>query len=505
MVMQAHVVDGYKLSHIEQYAPGTSKVYSNLTPRSARLATALEENRTNKIVFFGLQYVLTEMQSSWEKTFFNLPKEEAMRKYSRRLKHYLGMDNGNVQIAAMAKLHDLGYLPIEVRALPEGARVGMGIPLFTVQNTHPDFFWLTNYLETYLSCQVWSMCNAASLSEQYWLTSKRFAGITGATKQWLDLANHCFAARGHRGVQDAMTSGMANLLFSKGTDTLWAIDGVEEFYGADVENEFVAVSVNAFEHATATQRIAYFGSERESIRDIVENIYPRGIVSYVSDSEDYYRVIAEDAMALKDEILGRQEDSMGLCKFVFRPDSSPKTPLEVICGDPDAEVGSYESKGSLQILWDIFGGSINEKGFKIINPKVGLIYGEAIDLEMQDKIYKTMVEQGWCVSNLYLGVGSWGFLKNSSRDSYSIAIKGTSSIVDGREVSMQKNPKTAAATKKSAKGLLRVDLIDGEYVLKDQCTPEEEAGGELKVVFKDGLQYGETTLQDIRQRLVKEE
>lgn len=384
----------------------------------------------------------------------------------------------------------------------------MSIPTITIKNTLPDFYWLTNYCETYLSFSIWHMCNAASLSREYYKTSKRWASITGADPFWIEIANHCFAARGHRGFQDSLDSGMAHLLFSVGTDTLHAIDGLEMYYNADSDKELIGISVNAFEHATATQRIAYYReklgfnnypleAEKESIRDICTNLYPTGIVSYVSDSEDYYGVISTIAEDLKDTILSRQPDSNGLCKFVFRPDSSPKTPLEVICGDPES-TDVQEHKGTLQILWDTFGGFVNEKGYKVINPKVGIIYGEAITIELQEKIYQTMEQQGWCVSNLLCGVGSWGFLKNSSRDCYSQALKGTHSIVDGEPISMQKNPKTASNSKKSAKGFIRVEFENNQFVAYDNQTEEQEQQGCLKEIFRDGKIVFETNLSSIR-------
>jgi nicotinamide phosphoribosyltransferase len=510
MIQQTNVVDGYKLGHIEQYINGTDKVYSNMTPRSDRLARCLREYFDGKMVFFGIQKAVKVMKEQWEVSFFSKPKDEVIKKYTRRIKNYVGTDYGDVQIEAMSRLHDLGYLPLEIKSLPEGTLVNMGVPTITITNTHKDFFWLTNYCETYLSCSVWHMCNSASLSREYAKTSRRWGEITGAPELWYGIANHCFAARGHRGQQDAMDSGMGHLLYSVGTDTLWAIDGFEEYYNADSDKELIACSVNAFEHATATQRIAYYRSlgytayplqaETESLRDVFTRLYPKGIISYVADSEDYYGLISKVAYDLKDEILSREEDSLGLCKVVFRPDSSPKTPLEIIVGDESSD-DELEQKGSLQILWDIFGGEVNEKGYKVLNPKVGLLYGEAIDIELQDKIYTSMEKAGWCVSNVLFGVGSWGFLDRSSRDNYSQALKGTHSVVNGQDISMQKNPKTAANSKKSAKGLLRVELEDGEYVLYDQQTPEQEKLGELQTVFKDGKLIKETSLAEIRERI----
>lgn len=547
-IPQNTIIDGYKLGHIDQYIEDTGMVYANMTPRSDRLARVLKDRNDGTMVFFGALKALKEMKERWDDTFFSKDKEEVITKYARRIKNYVGSDYGDNQIEAMSKLHDLGYLPLEVKTLPEGSFVNMQVPTITIKNTHKDFYWLTNYCETYLSCSVWHMCNAASLSREYYKTSKHYADITGADEIWLGVANHCFAARGHRGMQDAMDSGMGHLLFSVGSDTLWAIDGFEEYYNADSDKELIACSVNAFEHATATQRIAYYRqqgfdehplqAEEESLKEICNTLYPKGIVSYVADSEDYFGVLSKVLPKIKDLILNRQEDSMGLCKFVLRPDSSPKTPLEVILGynlldiqkedykgtdnmiledgydgvisdgvpylfdekGERVEVDKSEAKGSLQLLWEIFGGT-DEKGYKVINPKVGLIYGEAIDLELQDKIYSEMIKKGWCVSNVLFGTGSWGFLDRSSRDSYSQALKGTHSMVGDEEISMQKNPKTAVGSKKSAKGLLKVEFEDGKFVMYDEQTREQEQQGLLETVFLDGELVKETSLAEIRQRV----
>jgi nicotinamide phosphoribosyltransferase len=563
-------IDGYKLDHISQYVDGTEMVAANMTPRSNEYANYMHGD--GKVIAIGIQMALMVMKERWDRTFFNIPKRTAVKQFSRRIKNYVGSDWGDKAIAAMADLHDLQYLPLQVKALPEGVHVDSKVAMFTVMNTDPRFYWLTNFMETFLSCTVWPMCNAACVSEQYYMTSKHYGDICDAPETWLGIANHCFAARGHRGDQDAAMSGAAALMFSYGTDTLWAIDFLEIFYGANSDKELVACSVNAFEHATATQRIAYYMQDQyaEERKDIIDRngcaedmaaeilsvlyalregaIYFTGIASYVADSKDYFGVLRILMTELKDVILARQPDSLGLCKFVLRPDSSPKTPFEVIVGDsyyanvPSTEIcskwtdvaidagynwikcsdgkfvfidneGGYKGikiheasevpddvRGSLDVLWDIYNGEVTDKGYKRINAKVGLIYGEAITIEMQNKIFERMLAEGYCVSNVLMGVGSWGFLKDSSRDTYGFAIKGTHSIVEGLPLSMQKSPKTAMAFKKSAIGLLRVEWENGEYVQYDNQTPEQEAQGELQIVFRDGVLHNTTTWEEVRAR-----
>lgn len=570
MIPIQHVTDGYKLDHVSQYVDGTNHVYNNFTPRSHKLANVIREHFDGKIVFFGLQLAIMEWHRRWQTQFFDQPKARVIAAYERRVKHYVGQDNGDNGIAMMAALHDLGYLPIRIKALPEGSRVPMRVPCFMMNNTHDDFAPLVNYSETYFSTMVWPMCNAASLSEQYWKASVRAAEKSGAPAFWAAIANHCFAGRGHRGDQDGMLSAMAHMIFSIGTDTLWAIDGIEEYYGGNVETECIGVSVNAFEHATASQRIAHFGSETESLRDALVNLYPRGIFSYVGDTEDLFGLLDKSIRELKDIILGRQPDSSGLCKLVIRPDSSRKSPKEIILGykvfdgfeeveapnlNPptryakdgwvavpypysdfydfedngfdsvlidgkifDAEVDedciaptfrvnvdqpfdALEARGMLDILWEIFGGTVNEKGLRVLNDKVGIIYGEGITLEMQTDIYNEMIARGWCVSNVLFGVGSWAFLKDSSRDSYGIAIKATNSVVNGEELPMQKKPKTDSGLKHSAKGLLRAEEENGTFVLYENQTPEQYEQGAMRDVYFEGFMPNLQTFAEIRERV----
>jgi len=562
---QNESVDGYKLGHKSQYIKGTKVVGANMTPRDNKLAHAIKEFFDGKIIFWGLQYALIFMIESWEKTFFSLPKEEAMAAYHDRVKSYLGEDHGDDAIKAMSDLHDLGHLPLEVKALPEGARVNMKVPVFTVENTHEDFYWFTNYSETFLSSMVWPMCNDASIANQYFESSKRWAEHCNAPDMWVGISNHCFAARGNRGQEDAMRTGMSHATSSYGSDSLISASALDYYYGANSKNDLVIVSINAFEHATATQRIAYYRNvlgynnfdleaETESVRDIATNLYPTGLVGYVGDSEDYFGYTRHILTSCKEEILARQPDSNGFCKWVSRPDSSPKTPVEIILGDCYvAESAGFdgielakanrlgyqwisfdhhyyrihqvenefvanpvasenvpdEVKGTLRIIWEIYGGtfsrSVDNRKLRIIHEKLGCIYGEAITVEMKELINTLLVRAGYCVSNMLMGVGSWGYIGNSSRDTYGFALKGTHSIIDidgtDTEVPMQKTPKTASQFKRSAKGRLRVELEDGEYVLYDEQTAEQAAGGELKQVMLNGVMTSLITLKQVRKNI----
>ncbi len=340
-----HLTDGYKLSHATQYVAGTESVSSNFTPRDFSYAPSTVETVTNKMVFVGLQYAMIEfLIDGWNNSFFNQPKELVLKKFARRIKGYLGSNAAKEAQAMMAALHDLGYLPIRIKALPEGSRVNTGIPVFTFSNTKPDTFAehqfaaLVNYLETILSNTVWPICNSASLMEQYYLLAKKYGAETGASAEfWLPFAMHNFALRGHRGIEDGIMSAFGHSLFHKGTDSFAVIDFAEDYYGANSDEEMIGVSVNASEHATVCQRIAVNGGgsegERKALQQFLTDVYPTGVFSYVSDSRDFWDVIGNIIPSLKDIILARGPNADGQPGVLtVRPDSSTDTPYEVLLG-----------------------------------------------------------------------------------------------------------------------------------------------------------------------------
>ncbi|MET0393035.1 MAG: nicotinamide phosphoribosyltransferase domain-containing protein [Chitinophagaceae bacterium] len=166
--------DGYKVGHKFQYPEGTTLVYSNLTPRKSR------NSGIQEIVFFGLQYFIKEyLDRQFREGFFDRPKETVLQEYKRRIDHYLGKDA--ITLDHIAALHDLGYLPLEIKALPEGTLVPMRVPVFTIRNTQPAFFWLTNMLETLLSAILWKPCTSATTAFQYLRTFTRYAEETVGT------------------------------------------------------------------------------------------------------------------------------------------------------------------------------------------------------------------------------------------------------------------------------------------------------------------------------------
>lgn len=497
-----HAIDFYKVSHKDQYPEGTELVYSNFTPRSSKLSN-LPEGYRDGIVFFGLQYFIYDhLINDWNDNFFNKPKEEVVQNYARRLRNALGTEP---DVSHIESLHDLGYLPLEIRSLNEGSYVPIGVPVLTIKNTIPEFFWLTNYLESVMSDVLWKPCTSATTARYYRKLCEDYANQTCDNYDHLPFQCHDFSFRGMSGIVDGALSGAGHLLSFSGTDTVLSIDLLEDYYYADSDHQLVGASVPATEHSVMC--MGGKEDEIETFRRLIEDIYPTGIVSIVSDTWDFWKVIGEYLPALKDKVMARDG------KVVIRPDSGD--PVDIICGSRghyvghglgDAqyiptEKGSLEHKGAIEALWDTFGGTINSKGYKVLDPHIGLIYGDSITPERAKTILKKLEAKGFASSNVVFGVGSYTYTY-VTRDTYGFAVKATAGIVNGEVRQIFKDPATdSGKTKKSLKGFLGVyfDEDNGLYVVDN--LDEEPYDDELKVRFTNGALYNETSLQEIRNRV----
>lgn len=476
------LTDGYKLDHRRQYPQGTTMVYSNWTPRRSRI------DGVEEIVFFGLQYFLKKyVLEDFERHFFQQPKERVLAQYQRRVNCYLG--ENSVGIQHIADLHDLGYIPMVFKAIPEGRSVPLRVPMFTMYNTLPEFFWLTNYFETLLSAVVWLPCNSATIARQYRLLLDRYASETSSQPDFVNWQAHDFSMRGMAGIEGALLSAAAHLLSFTGTDTIPAIDLLEQYYGADAENELIGGTVPATEHSVMCMGTAT--GEQETFRRLISEVYPKGIVSIVSDTWDLWKVLTEFLPALRDEIVGRDG------KVVIRPDSGD--PVLILCGNPDGAT-EPERKGVVELLWDTFGGHINGKGYKELAPCIGTIYGDSITLQRAEEICERLKTNGFASTNVVLGIGSFTYQYNT-RDTFGFAMKATYGEVNGEGRAIFKDPVTDDGTKKSAKGLMQLRLENGRYQLLDDVSREEEMEGELKEVFRDGKLLVELSLADIRRNI----
>lgn len=352
-------VDGYKTGHGPMYRKGTTKVGSNLTPRTDKIhlrnCTSFYDG---KLVWVGAQQTVQELHDNWENGFFSKPKAQVIGDYREFLMGYLGMDLPTSD--QLAALHDLGYLPLEFRSLPEGSLVPMGVPVMTVTNTLPEFYWLVNYQETAISANTWKTATNATIAREYKAICGHYLKVTGCYDAFtLSVMCHDFSMRGMSGVEDAARTGLGHLTSFIGTDSLAAIRHAKKMYGSA---GVVGISVPATEHAVTSNNILSIEAEIEAgtyqfidanqgmifemmdmngestrfiaevmfIYDLIVRIVPTGIVSSVSDTYDFWAIISRGYKYLKHIIMSRQGNGVAPGKLVCRPDSG--VPEDVICG-----------------------------------------------------------------------------------------------------------------------------------------------------------------------------
>lgn len=524
-------LDFYKVGHKFQYPEGTELVYSNWTARSDKHMAKLEGIWDGKAVHYGIEGLVQQfLIELFDETFFNVPKEEAVGQYSSLIDGALGT---HVDTSHIEALHDLGFLPLLIKSLPEGMRVPMRVPTTTIQNTLPDFYWLVNYIETLFSNSAWFPSTVASIAWQYATLFREYAEKTGSPVDFCRWQGHDFS---YRGVPNPYAAAglSGHLLSFHGTDTVPAIRYLKTYYKGD--ETFVGGSVPATEHSVMC--MGGQETEIETFKRLINDVYPSGIVSIVSDTWDFWDVVTNKAMTLKDDIMARDG------KVVFRPDSGD--PADILCGFPyvtfnsetnpkslvemaqfaascqhvayfiDAatgkgyhttptfittEVDPREIKGAVQCLWEIFGGTQTPLGYRVLDSHVGLIYGDSITLEVAEDILRRLENKGFASCNVVFGIGSFTY-QYITRDTLGYAIKATAGIVNGEYREIFKDPKTGDGTKKSAKGYLHVTLEDGELVLHDQQDyTNVNADDLLQPIFYNGKRMRHTSLADLRQRL----
>lgn len=512
--------DCYKIFHYSLYDRKIGKIYSTWTPRKSRM------EGIDKVVVFGLQgFIKKYLIDYFNENFFDKPLDEVVNDYRRILKYSLGVEEPYTK--HIEDLHKLGYLPVKIDALDEGTLCPIKCPCFTIENTLPEFMWVTNFLETLLSTEIWKPMTSATIALQYRKILDKWAKETCDNNEHVDFQGHDFSLRGMASLDAGIISGAGHLTSFKGTDTIPAICYLEQYYNADVEQECVGTSIPATEHSIMEYNS--YGTENdeyEAFKRIITEVYPEGFVSIVSDTWNLWHVLSDTVPRLREEIIKRDG------RVVIRPDSGD--PCDIICGlntdgehkmfngklcirvDDDGlgkvlkpvknqEYAEQKCKGVVEILWDIFGGTINSKGYKVLNPHVGSIYGDAITLERADEICRRLESKGFASSNIVFGVGSYTYNMNT-RDTFGFALKTTYGIKDGKEVMLFKDPITDSGEKKSQKGMVVVTKDkNGELVYIDELTAETKqkyhAVDLLKPLFKDGKLLRETSLSEIRGRI----
>ncbi|QIW89850.1 nicotinate phosphoribosyltransferase [Bacillus phage Izhevsk] len=560
--------DFYKVSHRVQYPENTQVIYSTFTPRSNKYFPVAD-----KVVFFGLQaFIKKFLIDHFNTYFFRRSKTDVIAEYERYIHYTLGVEN--VDTTHIKELWELGHLPIEIKALKEGTLAPIKTPVLTIENTDDNFFWVTNYIETIISNEIWLPMTSATIAYEYRKLLDEFALNTVGNTDGVEFQGHDFSMRGMSSFDASKASGAGHLLSFVGTDTIPAIMYHEEFYKANIENELVGTSIPATEHSV----MCAYGdtNEFELFKRLITQIYPNGFFSVVSDTWDFWKVVGEYLPKLKNEIMERDG------RVVIRPDSGD--PVDILCGKhfedltndkwvksledaketfyemmmedlrdrtPHGEYGEsnirdkfkYDGKyyvmeieveynrydkqyyfieedrlkkfeefeptlqdlGLIECLWNIFGGTITEKGYKLLDTHIGAIYGDSITLERARKIVHRLERKGFASLNVVFGIGSFTYQYNT-RDTFGFACKATYAVVDGEERMLFKDPKTDDGTKKSQRGRVHVHYNhEGEITFKDGLTKGMaiKTPDLLEIVFRNSELVREQSLSEIRELLHK--
>jgi nicotinamide phosphoribosyltransferase len=456
--------DSYKLSHPDQYPFGTEMIFSTWIPRSdkiARMTARQIDNANPTVVFYGLHIAMQQLAALWQH-WFDRSEQEVVKEYIYFITAFLKTVPTPRQIERVKQLHQLGYLPIRVQHLPEGTATKPGVLQYVIYNTGgPDFYWLTNYLETAMSALVWPASTNATIARNYRKLAEEWAARTCDDMSHVDWQCHDFSMRGMMGIATPAEVQTAHLLFFNGTDTLPSLFAANHYYEGFVFENYG--SVPATEHSVMCA--GGKDNEQDTIYRLIKT-YPAGILSVVSDTWDFWSNLTVLLPTLKDQIMAREG------KYVVRPDSGD--PVDVICGDANADWNSPQQKGAIECLWETFGGTINSKGYKVLDPHIGLVYGDSITLDRAKRIFERLAQKGFAASNVVLGIGSFTYMCNT-RDTWGFALKATGAIISGEEHALFKDPLTDDGTKRSLCGFAttRFDPKRQEFYTVDRLTFEE--------------------------------
>ena len=472
--------DTYKQCHDRMYPQGLTKLVSYWVPRRSML------KKQDKMVFFGLQAFIKEyLMGYFQTSFFDIDEEEIVKQYTDTMNVQIGASNYDVD--KIVQLHRLGYLPLEIRALPEGTLVTMGIPCIEITNTKEDFAWLVQWIECILQVELWKPCCHATIGHMYrniadYWYNKTTDGLDGA------MACSDFWMRGMSFMDEAVRCSAAWLLSFNKTSTIPAISYIDKYYNADCKNKGIGLGAVSTEHSVMGANFSIDGDEITFVKRLLTELYPDTSFSMVSDTYDYWNMVNNILPQCRDEIMNHNG------KLLVRPDSGDIVEISV---------------KTVERLWEIFGGTENSKGYKVLDPHIGIIYGDGCTLSNVETIWKELEKRGFAANNIAYGVGAFCFtaivedgkLVVATRDTFGIAMKATYGVINGKKLMIYKDPKTDTShLKKSHKGCCRVYKEDGQLKCQDQLS-EMSDDSLLTTVFKDGKLVKEESFIDIRERM----
>lgn len=569
------LIDFYKATHDSQYPKGLTKMVSYYTPRMSRLGDV------DKVTLFGLQAFIKEyLIEGFNTYFFNRPVEEVVAEYTRVLNYTMG--EGSYDATKVTKLHGLGYLPLQISALPEGTRSNIGVPQIEITNTHSDFVWLVNTIETLLSCTMWHTQVSAEVGYRYRKIVDKYVDMTCENVDPRNVLGD-FSMRGQQSAESAIKSSAGWLLSFNNTATVPAIMWLEKNYNCDITKEVVGRGAISTEHSVMCSNASVDGDEITQIKRLLTEIYPKHSFSMVSDSYDYWNLVTNLLPQCKEEVMAHEgyigirgdsgdpieviagkefyefedEEDFNLllsnphrwiwnCPFTDREynfefigyfkDEYVKVRVEPEWGRERGGITdndyyfldeynihierlykpTAEDMGTVWALWQTFGGTVNSKGYKVLDPHVKAIYGDSITPYRCEEIYHRLAAKGFAINNVTLGVGSFSMmcLENYNdetdkftyspytRDTFGIAVKATyAEDADGNPIMIMKQPK-GCDWKKSQKGCCVVTHDEnGNYFCEDGFTWTDSDDNDLVTVFKDGKMVREWNLDGIRTRM----
>lgn len=456
------LTDSYKVTHHYFYPKGTEKIYSYLESRVGA--------EFNKTIFYGLQYILKKYLEG------QIVTQEKIDEADNLIANHIGPDIFNRDgWQYILDEHD-GHLPIEIKAVAEGTPVDVGNALMTVENTDDKSYWLPNYLEPLL-LQVWYPSTVATLSAEVRKLCNFYLEVTGSVKDNLDFMLHDFGYRGATSTESSMLSGSAHLLSFSGTDTIAALTIPENYYN---DSNLYGFSVQATEHSVMTS----LGPEGEisQILNVIDNAKD-GVLSLVIDSYNYRNFLEESGKSgteLNEAILNFLDGEDN--KVVFRPDSGEPVSTTIDC---------------LNLLSEGFGSHLTDKGYKVFDLNIGLLWGDGLNYQKIRDILFAMKSAGWAAQNIIFGM-SGGLHTAVNRDTQRNAFKCSAQLRDGVWHDIFKNP--LDSSKKSKTGRFKLIRENNSF----RTVPIDSEGEDyLQTVFKDGELLIDDTFADIKQRALK--
>lgn len=468
------MVDAYKLGHYFQMPPGVRTVYSTWTARSCKH----HDERWDKTVVFGAQGFINDVLVNWfQENFFEADINDIEKDFQRKVGAIF--HPAYTDFSRFRKLWEVGHLPIAVYGVPEGTLLPIGIPDHVILNTDPEFAWLPQYLEDVWSCHMWLPTTSATTAYYRRELIRPYAFKTSDNPEEV-LKHMCgdFSMRGMENEDAAYVSTAGHLLSFDRTATVEGNAYLEQFYGADLTGRNVpGLGVPSLEHSVVCQNVAYYKEllangklpdfmkpyVREAMKQnweanliaemcfilrLLIEVQPTGMLTYVSDTYDYWGVLTKVLPVIKDVIMSRNGT------FSVRPDSG--NPIDIICGSDNFPSGDPRRLGTLRVLKDIFGAYKNTKGYWVLDKHIRMIYGDAITASITESVCKWCTyDEYFSIENIAFGIGAYTY-QYVTRDTRGYAIKATDAVIDGMgELPLYKAPKTDPG-KKSPKGCVAV-------------------------------------------------